>query len=146
MPQYPIAVEFRNSLWLADDGRERTISFLQKNQIPLVCVDEPQGFSSSAPPIAAVTAATSIVRFHGRNRETWTKKMSTAAERFDYLYSEEELREWLPRLRRLEEEAEEVHVLMNNCQRDYAVRNASQMAHLLHQREPESEAGQRRLL
>jgi uncharacterized protein YecE (DUF72 family) len=65
---------------------------------------------------------------HGRNHETWEKKGIGAAERFDYLYSEEELEEWLPRVRQLAEGAREVHVLMNNCHNDFAVRNARQLA------------------
>jgi uncharacterized protein YecE (DUF72 family) len=65
---------------------------------------------------------------HGRNHETWEKKGIGAAERFDYLYREEELEEWAPRVRQLAESAREVHVLMNNCRDDYAVRNARQLA------------------
>lgn len=147
LPQYSIAVEFRHRLWLEDEGAQRTLRFLRDNQIPLVCVDEPQGFSSSLPPIAEATAPVSVVRFHGRNREAWQKRVATAAERFDYLYSEDELREWLPGVRKLATESHEVHVLMNNCQRDYAVRNARQMGHLLGlERQAQPGLAQQRLL
>ncbi len=146
LPQYTLAVEFRNHLWLADDSRDRTLRFLRENTIPLVCVDEPQGFRSSVPPIAEATAAVSVVRFHGRNYDTWEGKAPSAAERFDYLYSEEELKEWVPPLRRLALETREVHVLMNNCQRDYAVRNARQIASLLGVEGRPPEVGQPRLL
>jgi len=101
--------------------------------LPLVCVDEPQGFPSSVPPLAEVTAPLAVVRFHGRNAATWEAKGITVAERFNYLYSPEELQEWVPRIGRLAQEAEEVHVLFNNCYRDYAVRNARQMAETLGQ-------------
>ncbi len=40
----------------------------------LVCVDEPQGFQSSVPLLAEVTASLGVVRFHGRNRDNWEKK------------------------------------------------------------------------
>ena len=126
--QYTIAVEFRNNLWLSERNQERTLKLLADNAIPYVCVDEPQGFRSSVPPVVAATAPVALVRMHGRNHETWEKKGIGAAERFDYLYSEEELEEWLPHVRQLAEGAREVHVLMNNCHNDFAVRNARQLA------------------
>jgi len=128
--QYACAVEFRNNLWLSDN-QERTLTFLSANGISYVCVDEPQGFRSSLPPMVAATAPVSLVRMHGRNAEMWEKKGIGAAERFDYLYREGELAEWVPRVRRLAQEAREVHVLLNNCHRDYAVRNARRLASLL---------------
>lgn len=130
--QYAMAVEFRNGAWMREPAdQERTLSFLRDHGITYVCVDEPQGFRSSVPPVTAVTAPIAVLRMHGRNAATWEKRAATAAERFDYLYSEEELREWVPRIRRLAEEAREVHVLMNNCHRDYSVRNARQIGEML---------------
>ncbi len=130
--QYQMAVEFRNAMWMAgDEDREKTLSFLRDNGILYVCVDEPQGFQSSVPPALAVTGPVAVLRMHGHNSEMWTKKAATAAERFDYLYSSDELAEWVPRVRRLAEESREVHVLMNNCHRDYAVRNASEIGEML---------------
>jgi uncharacterized protein YecE (DUF72 family) len=125
--QYTMAVEFRNDRWLSERNQERTLKLLTDNAIPYVCVDEPQGFRSSVPPLVGVTAPVALLRMHGRNYETWEKKGIAAAERFDYLYSEEELEEWTPRVQRLAEGSREVHVLMNNCRHDYAVRNARQM-------------------
>jgi len=129
--QYTIAVEFRNDRWLSERNQERTLKLLTDNAIPFVCVDEPQGFRSSVPPVVAATAPVALVRMHGRNHETWERKGIGAAERFDYLYREEELEEWLPRVRQLADSAHEVHVLMNNCHNDQAVRNARQLAGLL---------------
>ena len=126
--QYTIAVEFRNNLWLSQRNQERTLKLLADNAISYVCVDEPQGFRSSVLSVVVATAPVALVRMHGRNHETWEKKGIGAAERFDYLYSEEELEEWLPRVRQLAEGAREVHVLMNNCHNDFAVRNARQLA------------------
>jgi uncharacterized protein YecE (DUF72 family) len=130
--QYAMAVEFRNGMWMGEErDRERTLSFLSDNGITYVCVDEPQGFKSSVPPVAAATAPTAIVRMHGRNAEMWTKRVKTAAERFDYLYKRDELEEWVPRVRDLASSAREVHVLMNNCHRDYGVRNAREIGEML---------------
>jgi uncharacterized protein YecE (DUF72 family) len=51
---------------------------------------------------------------HGRNAATWNVRGGSASDRFDYLYSEDELREWAGPLRELAESAEEVYVLFNN--------------------------------
>jgi uncharacterized protein YecE (DUF72 family) len=143
--QYRMAVEFRNAAWMAEpQDQERTLRFLTDNRIPYVCVDEPQGFKSSVPPVTAVThPSVALLRMHGRNNETWMARSKTAAERFDYLYSEDELQEWVPRIQGLAEDAAEVHVLMNNCHDDYSVRNARQIAEMLgvveHEPPPASE-------
>ena len=70
-------------------------------------------------------------RFHGHNAENYEKPNISAAERFRYLYTEEELKGWVDPIRRLAEQADRVHVLMNNCYGDYGVRNARQLAELL---------------
>jgi uncharacterized protein YecE (DUF72 family) len=132
LPQYRVAVEFRNNRWLSDLNRDRTIDFLRQNRLPFVCVDEPQGLTNSVPPVAEATAEIGLVRFHGRNREMWAKKGATTGERFDYLYSEPELGEWLPAIERLAGETRELHLLMNNCVQDKAVANARQLALMAH--------------
>lgn len=130
--QFRMAVEFRNRAWMeSESDQERSLKFLRENSITYVSVDEPQGFKTSVPPVVAATTSLGVLRMHGHNNETWTKKTATAAERFDYLYSEDELREWTPQIRRLTKEAGEVHVLFNNCYRDYSVRNAAQIAEML---------------
>jgi uncharacterized protein YecE (DUF72 family) len=92
----------------------------------------PQGFVSSIPPIAAATADDlSMVRFHGRNRENWEIKSETASPRFAYDYSKDELHEWVPKIESLAEQTRETHVLMNNCYRDFSVRNAAELGGLL---------------
>lgn len=131
LPQYPLAIEFRQERWLSPENREGTSRFLRENGLSYVCVDEPQGFPSSLPPLAEVTAPLALVRFHGRNRETWVKGGLTAAQRFQYLYSPQELQEWLPRIQGLAQGAREVHLLFNNCYSDWAVRNARDMVSLL---------------
>jgi uncharacterized protein YecE (DUF72 family) len=131
LPQYRLAVEFRSAAWLSGRNLERTLGFLRENQLAFVAVDEPQGFRSSVPPVAEATAELALVRFHGRNRETWEKRGITATERFRYLYTKEELQEWVPRLERLAASTRQMHVLFNNCYGDYAVRNAKDMDGLL---------------
>ena len=132
LPDDRLAVEFRNATWMNERNRAETLAFLEEHGLTYVAVDEPQGFPSSMPPIAAVTnKELAIVRFHGRNAENWKKPGLTAAERFDYSYSKKELEEWLPKIRELAEDAKEVQLLMNNCYGDKAVNNAAQLAAML---------------
>jgi uncharacterized protein YecE (DUF72 family) len=125
-----ICVEFRNKTWMSENNRARTLEFLEGHGIPYVCVDMPQGFVSSIPPVLAATADEAVVRFHGRNEKDW--ESGSVQRRFKYLYSREELAAWAPRLTALADEAKTTHVLMNNCYRDYAQRNARELAELLH--------------
>ena len=127
---WSIAVEFRGGGWMTDNYRARTLSLLEKLGMAYVVVDEPQGFRSSTPPLVASTGPLAVIRFHGHNAETYEKSNISAAERFRYLYTEEELKNWVAPIRTLAE-ADQVHVLMNNCYGDYGVRNARQLAELL---------------
>ncbi len=125
------AVEFRNGSWLNEKNAERTLRFLRDRKIAFVMVDEPQGFKSSVPPTVAVTSDLALVRFHGRNAATWEAKGITPAERFRYLYSRDELSEWVPPIRHAASEAKDTHVLMNNCYANYGTTNARELAALL---------------
>ncbi|MBV8303443.1 MAG: DUF72 domain-containing protein [Acidimicrobiia bacterium] len=131
LPDYDLCVEFRNGRWLADDEADRTFEFLESQNLAYVCVDEPQGFDSSLPPVVAVTSDLAVVRFHGRNAETWATEVPSASFRFRYRYEPAELEEWVPRIEEVAASAREVHVLMNNCYRDYAVDNAAEIGRLL---------------
>lgn len=131
LPDFRIAVEFRQESWMKEVRRERVLTFLKDHSFTYVVVDEPQGFPSSVPPVVAATAPLALVRFHGRNRETWEKKGISTAEKFRYLYDRAELEAWLPGLREMAKQAKEVHAVMNNCYADYAVRNAEDLAGLL---------------
>jgi uncharacterized protein YecE (DUF72 family) len=126
-----MAVEFRNGSWFNEKNAERTVRFLEKYQIPFVMVDEPQT-RSALPPIYAVTSPQlAVVRFHGRRTETWEAKGIPVVERFRYLYDDEELGEWAPRVRDAAAAARDVHVLMNNCYANYGTTNARELAALL---------------
>ena len=132
LADFRLAIEFRHESWMRDENREETLSFLSERSLPYVCVDMPQGFDSSVPPVAAATADDlAMVRFHGRNTGAWEAKGVTASERFRYEYSQAELGEWAPRIRGLAQQARETHVLMNNCYRDCAVNNARTLGQLL---------------
>ena len=131
LPQYTPAIEFRSPLWFRDAEAERTLRFLSDLELPFVCVDEPQGTRASVPPVVATTAPTALIRFHGRNQAAWDKRNVTVAEKYNYLYSQQELAQWVPPIQRLVGEARELHAIMNNCHEDYAVRNAKELAAML---------------
>jgi uncharacterized protein YecE (DUF72 family) len=125
------AIEFRNKRWLAEQNRAATLSFLRQHSLPFVCVDEPQGFASSVPPLAEVTADIALVRFHGRKSEAWETKNASPVDRFDYYYNEDELAPWVDRIKGCAAGASEVHVLFNTNNGDQGVVNARLMARLL---------------
>ena len=113
---------------MTPDNQQETLKFLGDHDLPYVCVDMPQGYPTSIPPVAAATSDLAVVRLHGHS-DKWTSK--DIHERFGYRYSESELREWTPRVRELAELAATTHVLFNNCYSDYAQVNARQLADLL---------------
>lgn len=121
----PICVEFRNATWMNEQNAPQTLDFLRSYALPYVCVDMPQGHPSSIPPVLAATADLAVLRFHGHS-EKWTSH--DIYERFGYLYSEQEMQAWAPRVRELAQQARETHVLLNNCYRNYAQVNARQLA------------------
>ena len=132
MHGFPIAVEFRKREWLDERHALGTLHFLRSRGIPYVAVDAPQGFEDAMPPVAEATSdQLAVVRFHGRNRETWSLRGVPPWVRFRYLYSEQELKEWVPRLRELEQAAKQVHAVMNNNYSNYSVRNARELMKLL---------------
>jgi len=131
LPGVACAVEFRNEGWMRNDVRQaRTLEVLREHGLAYVCVDMPQGFNTSIPPVAEATAPLAVVRFHGRRKDTWGDRNITTHDKFGYDYTQAELAEWGPKITHLADEAREVHVLMNNCYRDYAVSSARRMAEI----------------
>jgi uncharacterized protein YecE (DUF72 family) len=126
-----VAVEFRHVSWVEAEAAQQTLDLLASLGAAYVCVDEPRlDRPNVLPPLTAVTAETAYVRFHGRNAATWNARTGTAAERFKYLYSDDELSEWLEPVRRMTEQASTTYLMFNNCFADYAPRNAQQMLSL----------------
>jgi uncharacterized protein YecE (DUF72 family) len=123
-----VAVELRNRTWFDGDNQRETLDFLSSHELPFVCVDMPQGHTSSVPPVVAATADLAVVRFHGHS-DKWASK--DIYERFGYRYSHQELGEWAPRLQDLARQTSQTHVLMNNCYSDYAQTNAEDLMSLL---------------
>jgi uncharacterized protein YecE (DUF72 family) len=109
-------VEFRHISWLDDENRDATLRLLEEIEATHVIVDAPriEAAKNLVPTVLALTSPTAYIRFHGRNAETWNKRGGSAAERFDYLYSDDELREWVGPLRELSEQAEQAYAFFNN--------------------------------
>jgi uncharacterized protein YecE (DUF72 family) len=128
---YKVAVEFRHASWVKPDTVQSTLDLLTSLGASYVCVDEPRLAASNVlPPLTAVTAESAYVRFHGRNAGTWNRRSGSASERFKYLYSVEELSEWVEPVRRMTEQATTTYLMFNNCFADYAPKNAQQMLSL----------------
>ncbi|HHX10357.1 MAG TPA: DUF72 domain-containing protein [Firmicutes bacterium] len=124
-----IVVEFRNNAWARDEVYE----YLRERGIGFCCVDEPE-LRGLFPRVAVVTSGVSYVRFHGRNAAKWFNHKQ-AWERYDYLYSQDELAQWVPEALQMAEASEDTYVLFNNCHQGQAAINAAQMQQLLLQAE-----------
>jgi uncharacterized protein YecE (DUF72 family) len=131
LPGLTAAVEFRGGGWMQPDAAAGTLALLEQAGLAYVCVDEPQVARTSTPPVVAATAPLAYVRLHGRNAETWHVTSGAASDRFKYLYGDEELEEWVPKVDELARQAGAVHVLFNNNYEDWGMRNARRMAQLL---------------
>ena len=109
-------VEFRHVSWLDEEHRDETLRFLEELGATHVIVDSPriEGAKNVSPTVLALTGPTAYLRFHGRNADTWNKRGGSASERFDYLYSDEELQEWVGPLREVAEQAEQAYAFFNN--------------------------------
>lgn len=127
---YRLAVEFRHRSWVEPGVRERVWDALRERRIAYVVPDEPQ-LDWTVPPQVAVTSDWSVVRFHGRNAQAWAVRGADVKERFDYLYTEEELRPWAAQARRIAEEVDRLFLMMNNCERGQAAVNAQMLLDLL---------------
>ena len=139
-----VVVEFQHTSWLTPERVPETLGLPAEKGVGHVVVDAPQVGTGTAPLVPAVTDPDlAYVRLHGRNTKTWFKKVETTGERFDYLCTEDELREWLPRVEELARRAAEVQVLFNNNRRNYAAVNVEQLMRLMGLLERPAEAGLR---
>jgi uncharacterized protein YecE (DUF72 family) len=125
-------VEFRHRSWFEEDVLPQVLSWLEERGMAYVTLDAPKVDAKNVPPtVVAVTASLAYVRFHGRNAATWNRRGGSAAERFDYMYSEDELRGWVEPLRDLSNGAEEAYAFFNNNNQTNGVAQAPAGAFLL---------------
>mgnify|MGYP001612405571 CR=1 FL=1 len=135
LPGWTIAVEFRHRSWFPDHAAD-TLEALREARLTHVIVDGPATVSA-IPRVTATTMRTAVYRLHGRNAEGWLRQLRgeepAVREKYDYLYSEDELRGLVPEVEEMAAEAEQVFVSFNNNNRDYPVRNALMLKRLLGQ-------------
>jgi uncharacterized protein YecE (DUF72 family) len=135
LPGMKIAVEFRDRSWFPDHAAD-TLATLRRAGLAHVVVDAPI-VAHAVPRVVARTAPTAVFRLHGRNAEGWWRQLRgeepAVREKYDYLYSEAELRELASEVEGTVDDGD-VYVSFNNNNRDYPVRNALMMKRLLGQR------------
>jgi uncharacterized protein YecE (DUF72 family) len=155
----PLFVEFRHKSWV----HEEVFEFLERAGLGYVSVDEPD-LPGLLPRVARATGPMAYVRFHGRNAKSWyagdeggapparpardsasptlapptpaTRKRDRQLLRYDYLYSEAELKEWADKIRELNQKTQKTFVFFNNCHAGQAATGAKLMRTLLGMPEP----------
>ena len=125
---YPLAVEVRHSSWSVKEFSE----FLHERAVGMCNIDQPL-IGRSVKPGSVATSATGYVRLHGRRYDTWftDDPASPPEERYNYLYSNEELEPWAERVARIAEHTQSTFVVTNNHYQGKAIVNALQLLHLL---------------
>lgn len=121
---YPLVVEMRHASW----NRPEVFEGLGQRGIAFCNIDQPL-FRASLGPTEAATAPVGYIRLHGRNVGDWFREDAGRDERYDYLYSAEELMPWLQKIERLRERVQELYVITNNHFRGQAVVNALELMH-----------------
>lgn len=127
MTDIPLVVEFRNNSWLKD----QVFDLLRKNEMGFCMVDQPP-LERLIPPIVVATSQLGYIRFHGRNKEKWWQH-EHAYQRYDYLYSEQELQEWIPKIKDIVNKTTDQYIFMNNHYKGKATKNALMLMNLLQQ-------------
>lgn len=125
MGDLPIVIEFRNIEWISD----RAFEFLGKHDLGFCCVDEPQ-LQGLIPPIAMATSRIGYMRFHGRNAAKWWKH-DESWERYDYRYTADEMKEWIPKIKEISDKTEKTFVFFNNHYKGQAADNAQEFTAML---------------
>ena len=116
---YPLVVELRHESW----NNARVVQTLEDLNVGLCDIDQPL-FHNSIKPSAEVTSDTGYVRLHGRNYQNWFREKANVVERYDYLYSPEELEPWVSRIKEVAAKAKQTFVITNNHARGQSLANA----------------------
>ena len=127
--RYPLVVEVRHATWLKDEFLES----LAARGVGFCNVDQPI-IGAAAPPTSIMTGDSGYVRLHGRNRENWFKKDAGRDARYDYLYSHDEIREWVERIKAMQGKAKrggDIFIIANNHYRGQAPVNALELFHMM---------------
>jgi uncharacterized protein YecE (DUF72 family) len=125
---YPLVVELRHASWQT----EETLALLRELNAGFCNIDQPI-IGRSLEPSASSTSPIGYVRLHGRRYDTWfnDNPATPAHERYNYLYSEEELDPWVARIRTVNQHTRNTFVVTNNHYQGKAVVNALQLISIL---------------
>jgi uncharacterized protein YecE (DUF72 family) len=123
---YPLVVELRHASWNLPEVYE----WLQEREVGFCNIDQPI-FARSIKPSALATSNVGYVRLHGRNYKSWFTRLGDQpeerAERYNYLYSPEELRPWIDKIEMVAEHTRGTYVITNNHFRGKGVVNALEL-------------------
>ncbi len=122
--EFPLALEIRHASW----NRPEVYDGLRERQVAFCNIDQPM-FSKSLPATDTVTSKVGYVRLHGQNYKDWFRETAGRDDRYNYLYSDEELKPWLEKIERIRKQADQVYVVTNNHYRGQAVVNAFELQH-----------------
>jgi len=126
---FPLVVEVRHSSW----DKPEFYSWLTERNVGFCNIDQPV-IGRSLKPGERTTSSVGYVRLHGRNYKEWFRERpdgEISEQRYNYLYSEEELEPWLERIRALEGSASAIYTIFNNHPEAKALVNAFQIIHAL---------------
>jgi uncharacterized protein YecE (DUF72 family) len=128
----PVAVEFRHGSWLEPDRLDSVLHFLREHQLTYITADAPQyGNLATVPFLPDTTTDIAYFRFHGRNKENWLKRGIETSLRYAYLYSDDELKEFIPSVQEVNKRTKVTYAMFNNCHGSSAIRNALRLKELL---------------
>jgi uncharacterized protein YecE (DUF72 family) len=117
--EYPLVVEVRHASW----NNEEIYEWIEERGVGICNIDQPV-FAKSIRPAALTTSSVGYVRLHGRNYQNWFRDKAPRDERYNYLYSLDELDPWLVRIKQVAKQTRETYVITNNHFRGQAVVNA----------------------
>lgn len=126
--ELPLVLEVRHASWNSTD----VLAALTERGIGIVNVDQPL-FKSSIRPAALAVGSVGYVRLHGRNYQDWFRKDAGRDQRYDYLYTADELRPWVTRIQEIAERpsTREVYAVTNNHFLGQAPANAGMIEAML---------------
>src|SRR5215475_7997560 len=127
-PDYPLSIELRHGSWQTTS----TLDLLRQYRVGFCNIDQPV-IGRSLEPSAEATSSIGYVRLHGRRYDAWfdDNPATPSHERYNYLYSSEELTPWVDRVRSIDEHTDETYVITNNHYLGKAVVNALQLISIL---------------
>jgi uncharacterized protein YecE (DUF72 family) len=123
---YPLVLEIRHSSW----NNNQIYEWLEESGVGICNVDQPL-FTKSIKPAAVTTSQVGYVRLHGRNYQDWFREKAPRDDRYNYLYSLDELEPWIARIKEIAAKTTESYVITNNHFRGQAVVNALEMKAVL---------------